>query len=226
MRKNNRYFLVFVVVFVGAVYLFSQRSQNLAMSPGVNDSSSSPSAGSSGVAPKFDKNGEPVSAGETTDSEGKTSASPEFVKWFGSEAKNLEKSSGDPKVTELTLREKVRAFTPAEVRFVKDQVLATNNSANDRILASYLLSLAPDVTTEALIEVAMAPLNTPKDFAVHSTTETLAAQEKSLRHMAIDALIDRARHDKGFRDELQKKIEQIPEASLREYAEKAYRRLQ
>lgn len=151
--------------------------------------------------------------------------SPEFSEKFSTEASKMEQFSGDPATRENALRTWAQALTLPEVQFLKIQALSQQSSANERILATFLLTLTSDngPGQQALLEFVTAPLQVPTDFAVHSPQETLSAQEKALRRMAIDALIEKARRQ-GNTDELQSSIDKIQDPALRDYAQKALKK--
>lgn len=146
-----------------------------------------------------------------------------FKNWLQQEAKNLEKSAVDPNVKEVELKVYAAQLGASEILFLRDRAMDfEQTSANDRILAVYLLTLAPQHHTKgALLELTQAPLKLQGEHSVHSLEETLAAQEKSLRRMAIDQLVAGARGDEQSRSELVKQFAQIQDVSLREYAQKA-----
>lgn len=148
-----------------------------------------------------------------------------FIQWFENEARDMEKSSADPRGKEAQLKEAVQKMEPFEVQYLKEKSLNMNQSANNRILAVYLMTLAPEVTSGALSEIAQAPLAMQGEHPVHSPEETLAAQEKSLRRMAIDSLIEQARKDEVRREQVKNVISQITDRSLREYAERSFAKL-
>lgn len=147
-----------------------------------------------------------------------------FQDWFQKEAQEIEKSSGDPQVQEERLKKIAQELNPSEIQVLKEALLAENTSANSSILSMYLLTLAPKAS-EALEEVIKAPLKYDVDQPVHSPEETLSMQERSLRRMALDALFNRAEADSDQRERLRRVIAEIPDKSLREYAEKRLKSL-
>ncbi|UOF01357.1 hypothetical protein [Bdellovibrio reynosensis] len=149
----------------------------------------------------------------------------EFKQWFSSEAENVEKSASNPKVKELELRERVYNMQADEIRFLGKQSVDMSGPAKQRILATYLLTIAPNKTAETLFFVMEAPLQITGDAQVHSTDETLSAQEHSLRRMAIDALIEKARQDPRFKNQLNDRIPRIENIALQDYAKRRIREL-
>ncbi len=145
----------------------------------------------------------------------------DFQDWFNQEASQLDRAVSDSKAKEEELKARARSLTLQEMGFLKSQILADRVAANTRIFAAYLLSLAPEATASVLGDLVQEPLRYEGVQKVHSPEETLSMQEKSLRRMAIDALIKRAETEPGYRDELQKVVRGIPDTALREYAQKA-----
>ncbi|MDG0816257.1 hypothetical protein [Bdellovibrio svalbardensis] len=167
----------------------------------------------------------PSQGSEGTAASESSTVSAEFQQWFSKEAEDLEKSTAQPGNTELELRERVQNMRPEEIQYLTQQSLNMSGPAKQRILGTYLLTLAPNKTAEALLTVMEAPLQLAGDHTVHSTDETLSAQERSLRHMTIDALIEKVRQTPDFRGELTARIAQIKEPSLRAYAQKRLKEL-
>lgn len=222
MKKRNLYFL-FIVILVGVLLLVLgddefKEKWIVDTTPGSADSATVKT--DSAVNPQGE--GSPTATNDPSDS-GRVSVA--FTQWFENQAREMEKSVTDPKAKEVELKTAAQKLTPSEVQFLKERSINMKDAANSRILAVYVMSLAPDVTEEALLEVAQAPLVMQGEHPVHSPEETLAAQEKSLRRMAIDALIEQARQNPDRRTALKTAIGQITDSSLREYAEKSYQKL-
>lgn len=147
--------------------------------------------------------------------------SPEFQSWFLSESDSIENTTANPQEKELHLKALARRLSPVEIHYLMKQSLLRSNSARQRILAIYVLTLAPEVTHMALREVLRAPLEYPGQHPVHSPEEALAAQERSLRRLALDSLLERAKTSSEYREELRNFISQITDESLRSYAERS-----
>lgn len=159
-----------------------------------------------------------ISAGEDVNSE--------FKIWFNDEVKDMEKSSLDIRAKEKSLQEAASHFSVAQIQFLKKRTMDMKSPANDRILATYVLTLAPDeFGIQALQEIVQAPLVMAGEHPTHSPEETLAMQEKSIRRMALDALLAKAQANADYRDAFLKAINEINDTSLRDYAEKSYRKI-
>lgn len=224
MKKRNLYFLLIVIV-VGILFLIlgddGFQEKWIPQAVRTTNSGSVVAQAHSAEAPQDE--GSPTAANDPADS-GRVSVA--FIQWFENQAREMEKSVTDPKGKELELKTVAQKLTPPEVQFLKERSVNMKDAANNRILAVYVMTLAPEVTGEALAEIAQAPLVMQGEHPVHSPEETLAAQEKSLRRMAIDALIEQARQNPDRRGALKTAISQITDPSLREYAEKSYQKLQ
>jgi len=145
----------------------------------------------------------------------------EFQKWLRDEGESIETSTANPREKELELLALARKLSPVEVGYLAKQSLLSTNSARQRIFATYFLTLAPEVTQSGLFEVLQAPSEYPGQHPVHSPEEALATQERSLRRMALDALLERAKSNPEARADLRKFISQITDETLRNYAERS-----
>lgn len=145
----------------------------------------------------------------------------EFQQWAANESAEVENTTTNSREKELELKTRARNLTPVEVHYLAMQSLLGTNPARQRIFTTYLLTLAPEVTQTGLQEILQAPLEYPGQHPVHSPEETLATQERSLRRMALDALLEKAKTSPETRDELRKFISQITDESLRNYAERS-----
>lgn len=167
-----------------------------------------------------------VDSGSPGSSNSEAPVSTDFIQWVTQEAFNMEKSSVDPQVKEAELVKRAQSLSPAELRYLKEKSLNLSTPANERILSTYLLTLAPEKTSEVLQEIMQEPLRLQGSFPVHSPEEVLAMQEKSLRRMAVDALLGDAQKHPEKRNSLEDAISQIKDPVLKEYAEKSYRKIQ
>ena len=224
-RQQGLYWVVGIAALAGIFILFrgpeahknvNQITQSLGLSQVFSSGSSADPVNSGGFGQSANT--------PAVQSDSAAEVSPQFRQWLTKEAMNLESSVQDPKVKEAALKERAQSFTAIEVLHLKNQALAQDNTANDRILSTYLLTLSSAQSTKALSEIVQQPLSYPPVTEVHSVQENMAMQERSLRRMAIDSLIERAQSDQELREELPKNIAQIPDTNLREYAQKSYHR--
>lgn len=210
--------LLSLIVVIGFfIFFVSKKNPGPGNASGVN-SSTLISASNPSSSPE-------LKAPEVTAINEDSKVTPEFKQWFTGEAETIETSSSNPKVKELELRERVYNMQAEEIKFLGKQSVDMSGPAKQRILASYMLTLAPNKTSEALFFVMEAPLQITGDAQVHSTDETLSAQEHSLRRMAIDALIEKARQDSRFREQLSDRIPRIENIALQDYAKRRIREL-
>ncbi len=143
--------------------------------------------------------------------------------WLADEAKNLENKTVDPQEKEAELRDKASRFTTEDISFLARTSTNAKATANERIEATYLLTLSS--STSALIGIAKTPLSLPSPQPVHSIGETLLMQEKAIRIMAIDELFNRVKDNAALRPTLLQAINQIKDEAVKHYALKRYQEL-
>jgi hypothetical protein len=148
-----------------------------------------------------------------------TGINDQFKKWFDLESESIENSTPNPDYKEAELRQKAASLSSSEIDLLSRATLETNSPARKKIFAVYLLSLAPEKTAAGLFAIVQSPYQFNDQNPTHSPEETLAMQEKTLRKMALESLLQRAAADPGFRETFRKSITQISESSLRNYAE-------
>lgn len=148
-----------------------------------------------------------------------TGVEPQFQKWFTAQSAAIESSTPNPDEKEAELREKATTLTTEEIDFLSREALDPESPANQKIFATYLLSLAPENTAAGLITIVSSPLQYKGPNPTHSPEETLAMQEKTLRKMALESLLQQASKDPQFREGFNKSTGQISDSTLRDYAE-------
>jgi len=111
-----------------------------------------------------------------------------------------------------------------EMAAAKDLVLSGEGPANERIMATYLLTLAGPSAWPSLKEIASAPAK-EKGGPHNSEGEVKAVQEKAQKLMAIDALAEQASTDAAAKDELGQWARELPDRYLRDYADKKWKSL-
>ncbi len=146
-----------------------------------------------------------------------------FALWFAEEAKNLDARTGDSSQKEMVLKERAARFSPEQIKFLRQKATDKEATANERIAATYLLTLTN--ATYSLVEIAKENTSLPSPQPVHSIGETLLMQEKAIRTMAIDELFIRAATDAALRKQLPKIISEIKDEGVKQYALKRYREL-
>lgn len=205
-----RRFLPVILLLLGAIVL-GLLSQNRALKkhlpPGLEDSlkSPSPQSASSSASPS------PTPTADVT---------AQFQQWVDSESESIEETQADPQAKQVELAKIAEKLSPQEMHYLEKKSTDMTSTARQRIFSTYLLTLAPENTHQALEEILRAPPAYAGQQPVHSPEETLAMQERSLRRMALDALIKRVRNNPQALPELRDFVSQISDDTLRKYAER------
>lgn len=142
----------------------------------------------------------------------------QFTSWVKSESKTLEDRTPNPEVKESDLRKVAQVLTAGEIQILQKNSGDMSASANERIFSTYLLTLGSSATDQALKQVAIMNLPMPSPQPVHSAEETLLAQQKAIRTMAIDEFFSRAKTNPALRNEFLQMANQIQDPGLRNYA--------
>ena len=147
---------------------------------------------------------------------GKTSE--QFAQWLKNEAASVDRSDRANSDKDVVLRQLALQFTAENINYLR--ATATNKlaPANEKIVAAYLLTLAPSSSQEALQEIAQTPFSLASPQPAHSIGETTLMQEKAIRVVAIDELFIRLENDAISRQQLEAAIQKIPDPFLRQYA--------
>lgn len=148
--------------------------------------------------------------------------SSEFKKWFENEVNVLNTPVKNQDSKEADLKKSISNAQPQELIFLADQAMNMNLPANVRILSVYLLTLSPEIASEVLLKIIKSELTVADSPQPHSIEETLSMQEKTIRRMAIDSLILRAKTDLEYRSQLWLEIQKITDQSLKDYALKGF----
>jgi hypothetical protein len=143
-------------------------------------------------------------------------AKPEFVEFLGKESVAMDSTNVDAESAERRAMDQAAAMGPLEIQYSRDTVLSGKGSANQRVLALYLLTLAGPKAAGALREVVLAPLPDGR-VQPHSEEEHKLMQEKAQKVTAIDALADQAKQDPSARDSLLRLADEVRDQGLRAY---------
>lgn len=143
-------------------------------------------------------------------------ANPAFVKFLGEESVRLDSPSVDTEAAERRSMEQAAQMGPLDILYSRDTVLSGKGSANQRVLALYLLTLAGPKAAGALREIVLAPLPDGR-VAAHSEEEHALMQEKAQKVTAIDALAEQAKQDPAARDSLLRLADEVRDPGLRAY---------
>lgn len=143
---------------------------------------------------------------------------PQFLLWFRTEIVKTESQNLNPEKLEVELKEKALALTSFEIQFLKEKVLSEKAEAREKILSIYILSLAGKKSVDTLLEIASAPLQFSEAQAPHSPEEALSMQEKSLRRLAVESLLETAYQDPSAKPAILAEFQKIPDPELRQFA--------
>lgn len=223
MRKlDSKIIVVLVLVFSGALYFF-MRSENVLGPEEVIDSSLVKTTGAAKPAdivatPETNSSGETVSQDQTS------AESHDFENiqtWLNQESKNLDQPHVDTKQKDLELKSKVENFSEAEKKFILELAHNTQKSANERILAAYMLVLDQSrASFENLENLASKALPDFGPVNAHSEAEIRRGQELAVRYMAIDELVKRASVSPEALENLRKLAGTAESVEVRDYARK------
>ena len=224
MFKNKRATTVILIALFSVILFFEKKQfdENLKIAENADQAAVSRAAANSATDVKNparmpdinDQNqNSPPPAGKDTPEDLKA-----FASWVQTEASNLENRSSNQAEQEKVFKQKAQTLTRAEISSLKHSALSTSNSANERIFATYLLTLGSETTNSTLADIAKKELSLTSPQPVHSTGETQLMQEKALRTMAIDELFGRAKKDPNLRTQFLQMAQQISDSALRQYA--------
>lgn len=225
MRKlDSKIIVVLVLVFSGALYFF-MRSENALGPEEQKDSSIGPMTTevknpTAGVV----STSEAVSSKEAV-LQDQTSTQPHDFEsiqtWLNQESKNLDQPHVDTKQKDLELKNKVENFSDAEKKFILELAHNTQKSANERILAAYMLVLDQSrASFENLENMASKALPDFGPVNAHSEAEVRRGQELAVRYMAIDEFVKRASVSPEALESLKKLAGTAESAEVRDYARK------
>jgi len=145
---------------------------------------------------------------------------PAFAKWIHEEANQIEQLTPNSAAIRQRLVDVTRSLTPAQAW----QLFATARSpgapAKEKIFAAFVLAEAGDRANVQLQQLITAPVITTAPQEPHSEGEMKGIQERSLRLMALEALIGRAEHDPAAREVLEHSIPNIPDTYMKQLAQR------
>lgn len=143
-------------------------------------------------------------------------AKPEFVEFVGRESVAMDSTNVDTQSAERRALEQAAIMGPLEIQYARDTVLSGKGSANQRVLALYLLTLAGSKASGALRDIVLAALPDGRVQA-HSEEEHKLMQEKAQKVTAIDALVEQAKQSPAARDSLLRLADEVRDPGLRAY---------
>jgi Fe-S-cluster formation regulator IscX/YfhJ len=158
-----------------------------------------------------------TSQASATAPDGKT----EIQNWLATESKLLNETTVDRKQKDLDLKKKVENFSDAEKKILLEDAHDTTKTANERILAAYMLVLdQSQSSSENLIGLAKKAMPDFGPVTAHSEAEIRRGQELSVRYMALDELSRRAANDPSALDALKRLTTEGESAEIRGYAQR------
>jgi hypothetical protein len=142
----------------------------------------------------------------------------QFARWFATEAGRIESRDTDSLASEAELKERAQKFTRQEITYLADRATSSSSSAAERILASYLLGLSGETSSEALVDIASQPVKNPGPHPADSVAEKQAVQERAYKIMAVDAIFNSESEISQKIKKLQSIVNQTPDTTVKHYA--------
>ena len=150
---------------------------------------------------------------------------PEFKKWLAAEARELDSLNVDSASKESAIKTVVAKLTPQQSKQLLQTAKNPNAPAGEKILSTYLLVEAGVRSLGDLRELIVSPVPDGGPHPAHSEGELKGIREKSLRIMAVDGLVSRAKNEPEARAALARAIEDIQDPYIKAYAEDRFRQL-
>ena len=117
------------------------------------------------------------------------------------------------------LTSKAKDLTKMESQFLVQSALSSSTSANEKLLAVYLLTLGRLTTLNQIVSFISAPMDQIPQFdGDHGPGQTKRVQESALRIMAIDNLYELAKTDSNAYQKLIDLVSTISDPVLQKYA--------
>lgn len=131
---------------------------------------------------------------------------------FEKEAESVSSLNNNPEQKEIELKNWVATFTEVELDALLHMAKLEGSSANDRILASYLIALSGQ--RSYLKELIKQPIK-DREGKVHSMDEVLNTQDRAQAIMSIDKLLESQRPEDLV--ELQQLAHEISDPVVKKY---------
>lgn len=150
--------------------------------------------------------------------------STELRNWVGREAKAMNSFNAEEEALKDHYQKIGENLSPEQFKLLSDVILNRKAILNERILSAYLIGYAGYSSIEDLARVISAEIKVDGAPVAHSLAETQMVQERAMRVLAINRLVDLAKGpDKNAannaKDQLTKLIPTIKDATLRNYAQ-------
>lgn len=121
----------------------------------------------------------------------------ELTTWIKNEALQLDKTVNDDNDIQIRIKQKASLLKPDQVEKLKDIILNSSLSINERIFSNYVLTLTFTPEAESMMNLI---INTTDSFSkekplAHSEQELKRNQEYALRFTLIDEIIARMKNN-------------------------------
>jgi hypothetical protein len=150
--------------------------------------------------------------------------SPQFIDYFRTESRKMDSPSIDQEKAQNEIQSQAEKMTSVELNYAKKIALNPKTPANEKILAIYLI-LKSKHSEQTLAEIVSAPLNQKANPEPDSIAESAAMQEKALRIMALDGLLQKASHDLKIRESLYEIAGKTSDPTIKNYLLKRLKEL-
>ncbi|OFZ31494.1 MAG: hypothetical protein A2622_02605 [Bdellovibrionales bacterium RIFCSPHIGHO2_01_FULL_40_29] len=225
LPKRVNFIYILVVAVLAFVFLWEQQKLSSTLDFLESDDSTFVQKVTSTAASQGNSAPE-IHSGKTNTQTPPPTATAEFKKWFSAEAEKIDRTNENFMDRERELRQHAAHFTTSQIDHLKSTALSETASGNERIMASYFLTIGGLNSLAALIDVAQAPYSITNPQPAHSLGETTLMQEKAIRMMAIDELFAKYEIDAITKKQLTEALIKIPDQALKQHALKRLEELQ
>lgn len=223
MRKLIPVILILVVA--GALYFFlgpstkKTSNESLTNESASNINSTGPMGG--GAATLSASQDQTPTAASAQSAQNSDPAVAKIQTWILTESKNLNQPHVDTKQKDLELKKMIENFSEAEKKIILNTAHDTNKTANERILAAYMMVLDQSQKSEEnLLNLAQKALPDFGPVTAHSEAEIRRGQELAVRFMSVDELAKRASNNPEALEALKKLASSAESAEIRGYAQR------
>jgi hypothetical protein len=144
--------------------------------------------------------------------------------WVSQEAKVLDRTKVDMKFHDDMISQKVRSFGREQLTQLASIAKDPTLPMNERILSTYVLGKS-ELSSLELVDLA-SRASENKKFEAHSEEEIKSTQERSLKIMAIDAIVKSKNSMDSKLKDLQSVINASNDELVQQYAQTEARKLQ
>ncbi len=224
MRQLTKY-ITALIISVGLIYFFynqKNKSQEIQNTTTQTKTNQTPQLSNQNSGPVV--SADSTSANSTSSNfseEQKDPALIRFQNWIKIESQNLNQPHVDTKSKDLELKKLVENFSEKEKEIILQTALNIKYTANERILAAYLLVLdQSSASSDRLNLLAQKALPDFGPANPHTEAETRRGQELAVRYMAVDELFKRVQINPEAIETLQKLANNAESAEIRSYVQR------